>query len=185
MHLVRQSHSLLVQAPYVALYLQSMVVEFLTLLPGPQQVSSRASKSSVSCSSWNASASVSRIKSTPSSVATSSGSRPSQASQVGLVSLFITRPLQLGWSACEEKPQFHFLTRALELARLGASDSSGGSLLCLLGSDIRDSTSSAVSSSSSNATFIFSPTLRFSTNGRRTAKSVITAVSEAVNAALV
>ena len=80
---------------------------------------------------------------------------------------------------------FNFLRQLLKSLGLVPVNSSGGSLLCLMGSDIRDSTSSAVSSSSSNATFIFSPTLRLPTNGRRTAKTVIKTVSPAVNAALV
>ena len=54
------------------------------------------------------------------SVATSSGSSPSQASQAGPVSLLKTRgPGNFGWSAREEKPQLHLLPITLELARLG------------------------------------------------------------------
>ena len=58
--------------------------------------------------------------------------------------------LQLIWGTREKRSQFHFLSITLELARLG-----GGSVLCLLGSNPRDSTSTAVNSSSSKSVFIF------------------------------
>ena len=58
--------------------------------------------------------------------------------------------LQLIWGTREKRPQFQFLSITLELSRLG-----GGSVLCLLGSNPRDSTSTAVNSSSSKSAFIF------------------------------
>ena len=58
-------------------------------------------------------------------------------------------PLQLSWSACEQKPKFHFITKTLELARLGTrTPEVGRCSACLFGSDIRDSTTTDVNSSS-------------------------------------
>ena len=64
--------------------------------------------------------------------ATSSGSSPSQASQAGPVNLLKTRG-PCNRAAREQKPQFHFPTITLELARLGSSELRWWIIVLLIG----------------------------------------------------